>query len=416
MRYTHEVNACALTCALAVIVWSIVLHHIQMFRGRRLCPGPRHTPWSLILPWRWFLRPRCGYDLTGLRATSTGEITCPECARRLPAIERASTHTRRVRWQFLVLTLIGIAWSALSTPYMRDGRWIPDLPNWALIAHQRFLGSHGMGRVSREARERISSGMITRAELPRLIPVFIGDLRDDSLAWTSEKAVESLVTIGRPAMPLLEEALLSSDWQQRQLAAAALREIHGNLPIEEFPPSTRLLRVTAEALRDDFAPSERFHRSRYWRLGRRSTIEYLTGVGHLAAPALLAAMRGDDAQARLLAAGIAGMSQQSALLPAAAPILIEHLKSNAIDDDAKFASAGLFGFGPDVLPYLKECEFSPDPQVSATARLIVLDLLGDEDSMPHARRIVQVISTTRDDPPRSGGPTGYHDCLPSIDH
>ncbi len=404
MRYTFQVDACAMGGAVAVILWSLVLNLWQTRRARRLCPGPSFPAWKWCLPWRWFLRRGCGYDLSGLRAAASGALTCPECGRHLPSIARALPHARLVRWQALSLTLIALTWSVLSTPMMRNGRWIPHVPDWALIAHHRLLGNAGMGRLEWELQARLYRRSISPEEIQWLIPGLIHDLRSGTDDLTERQARWALVSIGRPAMPRLEDALLSTDRQQKYNAAAALRDIHAQLPFCAYPPSPRLLRVTAEGLRSDSNAS----------LVRHGGVDFLIQYGEGSAPVLMGAMQGDDEQARLLAAGIAGMARLTDLLPIAAPILIEHLKDNAISDDAKFASAGLLGFGPDVVPYLEAQQYSADPQLRSTSRLIALDLVSTDEDLPEARRKTQVISTVLDDPARSGGPDGYRGELPTI--
>jgi hypothetical protein len=287
---------------------------------------------------------------------------------------------------------------------MRGGRWIKEAPDWALVAHHRLFGNAGMGRLERDLQWRLNSRAVGAKAIEWLIPGLIRDLRTRNDDLTLRQVEWALESIGMSAMPQLEASLLSEDRLQRNRAAEVLRGIHSQLPMDLYPPSARLLRVTAEGLRSDSNFS----------LARHGGLDFLIQYGEGSAPVLMGAMRGDDEQARLLAAGIAGMAHLTDLLPEAAPILIEHLKDNAIEDDAKFASAGLLGFGADVLPYLETQQFSADPQLRSTARLIALDLVAEETELPEVRRELQVLSPVFADPARHGSREGYADQLPTI--
>lgn len=88
------------------------------------------------------------------------------------------------------------------------------------------------------------------------------------------------------------------------------------------------------------------------------------------------------------------------MLPQAAPILIEHLKSNRTASDAMLAAPALFGFGPAVAEWLGPCLDSADYQERDLARLILLDLAGPPATAKDRaeRRALNRVTSTAEDP------------------
>jgi hypothetical protein len=199
------------------------------------------------------------------------------------------------------------------------------------------------------------------------------------------------------AIPALEEALFSPDWQQRQFCAAALR----CLPY--YNPSERMLDVTVEGLRNDELPRglRLADGARTWSPVSNATAgtTYLLGHADLASDFLLDGLESDDDQQRFLCAYILGMSGHTRALPLAAEILIEHLQDNDIDGDAVWATAALYRFGPRVIPILERVRPADEQQRRAVS-LILLDLLDPPDSREslEGRRKILNLSTMYYDP------------------
>jgi len=212
------------------------------------------------------------------------------------------------------------------------------------------------------------------------IAPLVADLADDDVRWNALSALRLLSAFGDDAVPELELALDSPDWQQRQLAAVALRRI------EDYLPSSRMLEVTVEGLRHDGMPWGRADAS----TGTGNTMiynanrgtRYLLDHGRRAESALIEGLRGDDHQQQFLCAYILGCTGRTAALEDAAPILIEHLRDNDIRGDAIMAAIALFQFGDDVLPYIAFALRNADEQQQRLTWLIMLDL----DRPPQNRR------------------------------
>lgn len=419
MRYSYEVSAGALACAAAVIGCTVALHLFRMHRGRRFCPGPRSRWYAFLSPIRWFVLPRCGYNLAGLPVSSAGSLSCPECGRHLRDITQARTHRSRFRWHRPALVLIAVAWPLALTTAARTGSWSENAPDWLVIAHRVALGKHGIASLNRRADERLAQRLFTLDQIEWIIPSYIDDLRDDDVCWNADGAIARLTAIGLPAVPRLDAALNSSDRQQRQLAAHVLRTILDDTAFNGFVPSDRLLAVSTDGLRSDTLPLDpgdelRPHHYLYINNAREG-IDFLTRYADRAAPCLLAAMRSSDQQARFFAAVIAAQATPPTLLSDAAPILISHLKDNAISEDAKFAASALRAAGPASLPYLHAAIHSSDDQQRTTAQFIALDLITEPEESASLRRSLQHISTSFADPLRiRPGVGSYADVLPDF--
>ncbi|XVJ60547.1 MAG: hypothetical protein HEQ23_14580 [Tepidisphaera sp.] len=176
----------------------------------------------------------------------------------------------------------------------------------------------------------------------------------------------------------LEQALDSPSYQRRQLAMTMLCH-------DEKKPGKRLIEVCFEGLSDDAIPidtlrpmNERFIAP----VGNANeAARFLIEHAQEVRPQLEKGLKDGDWQKKLLCAYIAGRAKISALLPAAAPVLINHLKDNDIRGDGQTAIGGLAGFGTDVLPYLERIQ-NPDSQQQIAVRLIGWHL--DEHKRLHA--------------------------------
>ncbi len=404
MRYSYQVSAGALACAASVIGCTVALHLYRMHRGRRFCPGPRSSWYAFLSPLRLFILPGCGYNLSGLPIAPCGSLTCPECGRKLRDITQARTHPSRFRWHRPALIAIAVAWFLALTDSARTGQWSTHAPDWLVIAHRVVLGKHGIPSLNQRADHRLSTRIFSPTQLDWIIPSYIDDLRNDEIPWNADNAIAHLTRIGLPAVPRLNVALDSSDYQQRQLAAHILRQILDNTAFQGFIPSDRLLAITAEGLRSDTLPFDPGDDTRpahgLYVNNAREGMDFLAHFPLRAQPDLLRAMRSSDQQARFLAAVIATQSDPPVLLSDAAPILISHLKDNAIGEDAKFAASALKAAGPIAIPYLQSAAHSTDDQQRNTALLVLLDLITEPTEAESLRRPLQHISSIYFDPPR----------------
>jgi hypothetical protein len=250
-------------------------------------------------------------------------------------------------------------------------RWAPS---GAIVHVERALGAATPGPIRDEVVLRLEAGALNAGATSTAIGSLIHDLRSDNTPGNAGRAGYLLAGLGRAALPALERALASEDWQERQLAAAALRHIPW------YDPSDRMLRVTVEGLRDDDLPMERASPMLRRRGAYTGVANACDGVAYLVdhpggtGPILRAGMEKGDPQQRLLCAVVAGRAGMTELLPVAAPILIEHLRANHIAGDAKLATPALLAFGEGVVPLLGPVLDSPDRQQRELARLVLIDL------------------------------------------
>jgi hypothetical protein len=335
------------------------------------CPGPGRVGW-----WRVFVRP-CGYDLSGLPGGPLGEVTCPECGRTLVPARQGLRRIYRFRAARagVVLVLVGLMLSR-GVPFLKHGQWQRSVPTTVLVLAKRALGARLPTRLYRELLGRVGRKKLSAWQGRLVVPGFLEDLRGDgrtSNAWQAMEALESLAVDGA----VLEGLLGSADYQQRQLAAEMLRD---RCAVNDYGrsmrslkdgacPSEALLRVTVEGLRSDginfgagLGPNAR---DGFW---------FLAHFPERIDAHLERAMRGDDAQLRLLAAGAAGYAGRRGLVDLAAPILVEHLRDNRTWGDARFSVRCLYCLGYDAVPYLARAMNDEDCQLAGLARLILRDL------------------------------------------
>jgi hypothetical protein len=192
--------------------------------------------------------------------------------------------------------------------------------------------------------------------LRRYAVTLVHDLKADDVPGNAEDAI-ALLEQFRIAPPL-EEALESSDWQQRQLAASVLRDLIWENP--SIPVSDQLLQVTIEGLRSDDLPFGPSHTM--WVLDARYGFNFLCQFPERIGPLIAPGLESDDPQQRLLCAAVAGFTHQATLTDHAAPILIEALLDNSTEGDAMVATPALARFGPGIAPYLIPYLDDPDPQ------------------------------------------------------
>lgn len=197
----------------------------------------------------------------------------------------------------------------------------------------------------------------------------IADLAHDDVRWNAEHAHWDLRAMDDPPIDLLEAALDSPDYQQRQFAAQILRYF------DQEDPSMRLIEVTYEGLRDDQYPDGRDP--------ARPTYNYLPNAAggmrflmkhHLKARKwLLRGLDSDDPQQRFLCAFVLGMNGVQDRLADTAAVLLLHLRDNDIPGDACMACPALYRLGPKVRPFLLAALDDADTQQEEAIRLLLLD-------------------------------------------
>ncbi|MBI1189128.1 MAG: hypothetical protein GC200_00380 [Tepidisphaera sp.] len=228
---------------------------------------------------------------------------------------------------------------------------------------------------------RVHSGQLSPAELDAAATKCVSDLKSDSIDWNAVDAMAVLRLLGPRAIPQLEAALNSTDHQQRQLAAHALRSLdNDHFDRQEQTPSPititpALIRVTIEGLQNDDFPRDRKTGKCTEVANAHSGFIFLFHHYALAKDSLQAAASSPDPQQRFYAAAIIGLSHDTALATLVAPTLAEHLGNNNIEGDSRLSMAALSALGPQVVPILSGYLSDADPQRRSSARIICKDLL-----------------------------------------
>jgi hypothetical protein len=276
---------------------------------------------------------------------------------------------RRVRVWPISLALAGLSAAMWRSDQLQHWGWVNWLPTDIVVRVDHWLGN----KSPPEVRGRVVSALSAGTLSPRLdemaISSLIHELRDDNVEWNAMGAAWQLRSLRIGAVPALERALHSPDWQTRQFAASILRE-H-----EWGDPSGALIAVTVEGLRSDDLPDQRAEGSRrsaysYVNNGKEG-VEFLAKHARSAVMEMSRALANGDDQQKLLCAVAAGLAGLDDLLPAAAPVLIEHLGGNDVGADATLAQAGLIGFGPRVVEYLSGAMDGGDVQRQKLLRRVL---------------------------------------------
>jgi len=339
-------------------------------RPRRFCPGRRRPLAAWLWPFTWVTLPSCGYDLSGV---ADGRV-CPECGCCCGKRRRTPGSFAHIR----VCTALLCAGAAVPVGlYLRGGTWAPHLPDTAILAIRATLGGWTPDCVRGEYLRRTDiyrpAGKLEVPPPPGMsyapwqqrwaVRLLIDDLADDAVRGNGESAVWALSRFpAEMAVPAAEEALASTDYQQRQLAASFLRGVRG------YAPTDMLLRVTVEGLRDDQFPAGDGY-THY--CNAHDGWEYLLHRMDRAERFVAEGLSGDDAQQRLICAGLVAVTGRGALLDRAGPILVRALGSNVVAEDAQFATGALMNLGGPALAYLEPACRDTDSQRRDRARLMV---------------------------------------------
>jgi hypothetical protein len=163
----------------------------------------------------------------------------------------------------------------------------------------------------------------------------------------------------------LHAALDDPDLQARQFAADTLRELGA-------APTPRLVAVTVEGLRDDDWPDG----PRAYCPGltnAKSGTRWLWLHPEAGEAELRAALAGDDAQQRFLAAWLLAMRGRTELAAALCGELAPRLAEPAGKAAALWAIQALFRLGPSALPHLQSLLPAADRRQAACIRLLERD-------------------------------------------
>jgi len=203
-------------------------------------------------------------------------------------------------------------------------------------AQQRYLAADVLSSLPRDGPPPAA-----------LVQIMVDALRSDDVRWNALDAESYLSEHVREARALLIDAMGSDDAQQRSAAMRLMRQDY----MADPPPAyagvvdgvlAMLLYASCEDLRSS--------RGRYV-AGRG--FRFLVRFAASAEQMLVEGMMSADPRQRLLCAAVAGCASRMQLMEQATPILVEHLASNAIENDGLVAARALGGFGTAVVPLLE---------------------------------------------------------------
>ncbi len=325
---------------LGIAALLVLLGLVGWRRGRRLsrdhCPGPPRRWYHRLRPRRWFFRTGCWYNLTGLTPDEAGAVCCPECG-------TVSLPHRRLRggrrWRPIVFAVLpfGLAFGGVAFGWVASGRWTASAPTPALILFEYGPAARRLTSVLDELSRRVGAGEVGpifgRWHAARLA----ADL-DGTQPTLEQRAKADLALLWPISRRALESLLAGPDPEARAYAADLLRDYC------KLDPPALLLEASLEDLGRDRAFSDA--------QSRRAAAFFCVRPDR-AGPYLSRGMKSDDPQRRLLCAAIAGDCGLNALLPDAAPILLEHIRTDRITANERIAAPALYRFGPSVLPWLE---------------------------------------------------------------
>lgn len=326
-------------------------------------------PWKeRLLPWRWFTRAVCGYDLSGPGGVVL-PVRCPECGRLVERARDLRRRVGRVRW-WTVPILAGVLWIAYGQrSVVTAGKWCRYAPSWMLVSIDRAMGPGSPWGLRREVRHRLEGGSLSATQRGWLRTRLIRDLRADTHRFNSMRAMDMLRVMGAEAEPALVEALASDDHQQRQLAAVILSRFPG-------PRSQTLLRVMVEGLGDDGISDWSAEVANF-----KGSVEWLIDHAVEARPFLIEALRSEDTQGRLGAALVLGFGGVQDASDDVVEAMLPHIEENDIWGDAVIAVAAMFSMGDGAIPALERASAGDTNE----RRRIVCHLLIDDIRMGDAR-------------------------------
>lgn len=197
----------------------------------------------------------------------------------------------------------------------------------------------------------------------------IEQLRDDDIRFNAFHAVMSLYEwMNEETIVLLEQALDSDCWQQRQLSAWLLRKE------PRYEISERLVEVTVEGLRCDNLPYERRPdgTTRYTPFFNAADgVRYLIALPLEYPQPLLDALDSDDRQQRFYSAYILGAHGWEDDRQRLVEKLATHLRDDDVRYNAQMACYAIYHLGPEARPLLIQYRDSEDAQKRKAVELIL---------------------------------------------
>lgn len=201
-------------------------------------------------------------------------------------------------------------------------------------------------------------------ERRRHIAKLVRDLFSDDIRGNAHHAQWELMELGCDAVPELEKALYSDDYQGVQMAGSLLRQI-----CPDYKPSDKLIEITLRLMnRNGYDADE------YWSLFAPSeAFRYILDTSNIYARVrdrLVSNLNSADRQERLLSALLLAERGEVGYADRLVRILVPHLADNDMKSDGAAAAHALYRIGPNVLPYLSRYRTSSDMQQSEMVDLI----------------------------------------------
>lgn len=376
------------------VAWMILRSRTMRPGAPHCCPGPKRS-WSMrmLAAVRAIPQSQCNYDLTGLPAYFENTAQCPECGRvsvLSPRIRR-TTRDRALVCTGAGMFSMGVFWWIGVEGF--TGRWASWAPTPALMLYKAHLADNWDGPVGTQVMQRASNGTITGWSARRFATELVKDLRDDQMSGNGHHAMSLLRGLGQAAVPALDEALMSNDWQQQQLAASLLREI--NPP----DPSDVLIQHSLDALKGDPLTGYDLDHPDAVLVAIDVTDNIVSAVPFLVSHAervyrqlVKMAQHGEQSE-RFLAALVLAAARCESAADVFFPVLIEHLEDNTIYFDAELVVVAMIQFGPIAKPYLHEVLNSNryDRQAKHHAEYILLQYEGYPETQEEYRRRCRLV-------------------------
>lgn len=219
-----------------------------------------------------------------------------------------------------------------------------------------------------------SVGVAATRSVSELIEAF----RDDGVRGNAMRAAREIDRLDEPPIAMLQAALDSDDWQQRQYVANLLWSFAEPPPWVDRKPAgrvtRRLLEVTVEGLARDEWRAADGGRAEFSIRNAALGFRRLSVHAHAARDLLDDGLRSKDSQQRFLCALALGYGGVSESAEPAARVLLPHLRDNRIPEDAKWSVAAIYGFGPVVRPQLMRALGDADMQQADLLLLLLSDL------------------------------------------